>query len=92
MTEGKETLREAVARAIAEIEGFDPAMDYIEGWYETADAAIATMFERLRTRLDHAMNAYHNSQDWHSEPAPDESAENLYDWIFADARKENDDD
>ena len=48
MTQDKETLREAVARAIAETEGFDPAMDHIEGWYETADAAIATMFERLR--------------------------------------------
>lgn len=48
-TQDKETLREAVARAIAETEGFDPAMDHIEGWYETADAAIATMFERLRT-------------------------------------------
>lgn len=47
-TQDKETLREAVARAIAETEGFDPAMDCIEGWYETADAAIATMFERLR--------------------------------------------
>ena len=49
MTQDKETLREAVARAIAETEGFDPAMDHIEGWYETADAAIATMLERLRT-------------------------------------------
>lgn len=52
MTQDKETLREAVARAIAETEGFDPAMDHIEGWYETADAAIATMFERLRMPSD----------------------------------------
>lgn len=51
----KETLREAVARAIAETEGFDPAMDCIEGWYETADAAIATMFERLRTPVTDAL-------------------------------------
>lgn len=53
----QETLREAVARAIAETEGFDPAMDHIEGWYETADAAIATMFERLRTPIWDALAA-----------------------------------
>ena len=57
MTQDKETLREAVARAIAETEGFDPAMDHIEGWYETADAAIATMFERLRTPSEGMMEA-----------------------------------
>ena len=57
MTQDKETLREAVARAIAETEGFDPAMDHIEGWYETADAAIATMFERLRTASEGMIEA-----------------------------------
>lgn len=56
-TQDKETLREAVARAIAEIEGFDPAMDCIESWYETADAAIATMFERLRTPSEGVIEA-----------------------------------
>lgn len=56
-TQDKETLREAVARAIAETEGFDPAMDCIEGWYETADAAIATMFERLRTPSEAVLDA-----------------------------------
>lgn len=67
MTQDKETLREAVARAIAETEGFDPAMDCIEGWYETADAAIATMFERLRNVSQGMLDAAFDNKDEHME-------------------------
>ena len=55
MTQDKETLREAVARAICEAEGYS----YIpsEHYDRLADAAIATMFERLRTPSEGMMEA-----------------------------------
>lgn len=47
MTDTQETLREAVARAICE--NMTLGTGCTKHFYETADAAIATMFERLRT-------------------------------------------
>ena len=52
-TQDKETLREAVARAMYESrDNYIPwghiTQKWRRFWYEQADAAIATMFERLR--------------------------------------------
>jgi len=92
----QETLQEAVARAIAEIEGFDPAMDCIEGWYETADAAIATMFERLRTDLDMAVDLIQEAKGYEGPsggPVTDhlDAAETHIDRVLTAFQQENSD-
>lgn len=55
MTQNKETLREAVARAICEAEGY--AYIPSDHYDRLADAAIATMFERLRTASEGMIEA-----------------------------------
>lgn len=62
-----QTLREAVARAICLADGCDPDSDWNEAlgaprpawmlYAHNADAAIATMFERLRTPSDGMVKA-----------------------------------
>lgn len=90
MTQDKETLREAVARAIAEIEGFDPAMDCIEGWYETADAAIETMFERLRTPSEVAV--FMGVEQWCQQPDdPDADVIGIWQAMLTAFQQENSD-
>ena len=50
MTQDKETLREAVARAICEAEGYSYLSS--EHYDRLADAAIATLFEAQATRIE----------------------------------------
>lgn len=71
MTQDKETLREAVARAMqAQFESEWDDLDIEDQMFALmqADAAIATMFERLRTPSEKALRAGCNKIDWERNP------------------------
>jgi hypothetical protein len=96
-TQDKETLREAVARAIYECD-IEKA-SYVIGWWQfrpdtkqiylqLADAAIATMFERLRTPSE-GMIA---TAGWHlPEQTDDESVAAVWQAMLDKCKQENSD-
>ena len=93
MAQDKETLREAVARAI---DACDPDRIDHALCLRQADAAIATMFERLRTDLDMAVDLIQEAKGYEGPsggPVTDhlDAAETHIDRVLTAFQQENSD-
>ena len=90
MTQDKETLREAVARAIqANTTGCEGATWRL--YLPAADAAIATMFERLRTPSEGMQDAGYDCLWDEDHRLPRESMNSIWQAMLAAFQQENSD-